>query len=241
MRHRPRPAAIQRYVRSSALAGFAALALTRASSADDAKEEALFGAIRTHDARTVATMVARDSLLVGARMKMLHWSPLHVAVVARDTAIVGLLIRRGANLQATDDYGSSPLHFSVSVPEDSTRALRARCRYVERQLLAAGARVDMPDRNGATTLHWAATKGDSAFALTLIRAGADVNAVAIVGGWTPLLGATAKGDRAMVRLLVRNGARLDLRDAKGRTPLIMAGQMKQEAVAGLLRQLGARE
>lgn len=67
-------------------------------------------------------------------------------------------------------------------------------------------------------------------------------------GWTPLHGAASRGADAIIRLLVERGARLDARDARGRTPLDLAeGHVLyisvyiRESSARLLRELARRQ
>ena len=67
-------------------------------------------------------------------------------------------------------------------------------------------------------------------------------------GWTPLHGAASRGADAIIRFLVERGARLDARDARGRTPLDLAeGHVLyisvyiRESSARLLRELMGRQ
>jgi len=60
-------------------------------------------------------------------------------------------------------------------------------------------------------------------------------------GNTPLHIAAQKRMRTVVRLLVAHGAALDQKNAKGQTPLAMAGRdTSDDSVAQLLRELGAK-
>ena len=55
-----------------------------------------------------------------------------------------------------------------------------------RTLLARRADVNAPQGDGMTALHWAADRGDSALAVELLRAKADVRLRTRIGAYTPL-------------------------------------------------------
>ena len=100
-------------------------------------------------------------------------TPLHAAARKGLKEVVELLIANGADVNAKDVLGQTPLHF-------------ADTKEIAELLVAAGADVSAKeDTRGRTPLHHAATKE---VAELLIAAGADVNAKAN-NGKTPLDGA----------------------------------------------------
>ncbi len=60
-------------------------------------------------------------------------------------------------------------------------------------------------------------------------------------GSTALHHAAIKGHLKIVRLLLAHGANLQLKDTKGRTPLMAATQQGQTAIVELLKQATARK
>jgi hypothetical protein len=84
-------------------------------------------------------------------------------MLVRSAAVAGLLIAAGADPNAVNDNGGTPLGWSVYLPSD-----------VGQLLLKAGARVDGPsDRDGRTTLWRAACAGHADLVAVLLAAGAD--------------------------------------------------------------------
>lgn len=74
---------------------------------------------------------------------------LHQAVADGDIEQVKLLISKGAEVSAKDDYGQTPLH----------RAVLMGHRDVVEFLVANGASIDPKDNAGRTPLHYAAWAG----------------------------------------------------------------------------------
>jgi hypothetical protein len=84
-------------------------------------------------------------------------------MLVRSAAVTGVLIAAGANPNAINDNGGTPLGWSVNLPTD-----------VGQLLLRAGARVDGPsDRDGRTPLWRAACVGHADLVAVLLAAGAD--------------------------------------------------------------------
>ena len=99
----------------------------------------------------------------------------------------------GADLNATEEDGETPLHVA---------ALRGPKETVE-LLLAKGADVNAKDENGVTPLHWTETEE---IAELLIANGADVNAKTN-DGHTPLDRAILNEDTETAALLRKHGAK----------------------------------
>lgn len=128
------------------------------------------------------------------------------------------LLAQGADPNATDSEGRTPVHRTASI-ENSQRTLRV--------LLEAGGRTDLGDGNGDTPLHLAAESSprlsedasvDAIRALLAYKA--DPNA-RNGRGETPLHVAarTHKFTNEGVKALLRAGAKTNLADSRGDTPL----------------------
>jgi len=131
---------------------------------------------------------------------------LFAAVDRSDVKAVSACLDKGANVNAQDDMGRTPLHRAVY-----------RDKEIAEVLIAKGADVNARDETGSTPLHWAVVDGRRAAAEVLIAKGADLDAVGIAHE-TPLLQAIRGNDLKMARLLVTSGANLPLRGEEG-TPL----------------------
>jgi ankyrin repeat protein/beta-lactamase regulating signal transducer with metallopeptidase domain len=122
---------------------------------------------------------------------------LHGAVASGDIEGVKRLIAQGADLNARNEKGQTPLHLSfTSRYGRSTTVL----------LISEGADVNAKDQAGETPLMMAAALGRLYQAEVLITQGADVNAKAN-NGETALLLAKEKGKTEMVELLRKYGAK----------------------------------
>lgn len=119
-------------------------------------------------------------------------SPLHAAVSAGASAMMELLLRHGANVNATNSQGETPLMLAA----DGGRLA------VVKTLLAAKADVNRQSALGRTALSYAAD-GQSEIVKALLAAQADPN-----GGTVdlPLAVAVGRRDLAMADTLLRAGA-----------------------------------
>jgi len=103
----------------------------------------------------------------------------------------------GADVNAKDDEGMTPLHFAAYVGR----------REIAELLIAAGADVNATDKHVMTPLHKAAFVGHKEIAELLIAKGGDVNAKD-VDGETPLdlaegVGGAALGNKKEITDLLR--------------------------------------
>lgn len=130
----------------------------------------------------------------------------------------------------TDDVGETALHFVVI--ENEMQAVR--------DLLAAGADTNHPDKRGNTPLMSAAGLGYSEMVVLLLEAGADPTATNDEGE-TALHLWVRNPDESILRALMRKGADLNAEDKLGETPLIRAGGWEgyQES-SGPVVPLGAK-
>ncbi len=144
------------------------------------------------------------------------------AVIAHDHEGVRFCLKAGMDPNSVNAIGNRPLHFSAQTGDIDTMALLleagaapdARTRVGDTPLsLAAGSghpdAVHLLLRQGAASsaeaLHAAAGAGQSAIAILLIEAGADVNKHAR-DGMTPLHAAVATRHADTVRTLLQAGA-----------------------------------
>jgi ankyrin repeat protein len=156
------------------------------------------------------------------------WTLLHVAVSdARKNAveICSVIIKNGADVNAKEGEGNTPLHLAVF--RTGRKDLSAEAYEGIIQLLL-GSKADVRARNhyGVTPLHFAVIQGADQHAIELLLAAKpDVNAkVANADAWTPLHGAVAAGRIDLLEILISHGADLRAKDGKGKTPLDVAEQ-----------------
>lgn len=137
------------------------------------------------------------------------------------------LLRRGADVNTTDDEGFTPLISAAASGSGAT--LRA--------LLGAGANVKAVNANGQTALHY--HKGRSPVITELLSAGADANASDMAGS-TPLHRAAGPGHLDALRALLAHPATtVDPVDRYGATPLHRACEEGRVEAAVVLLGHGA--
>lgn len=187
-----------------------------------------------------------------------HWrdaqgnSLLHWAVIHGDTPeaarTVAMLVETGADLEAVDALGRTPL----------LRAAEAGAVALVKQLAALGADWSARDDEGLTPILRAALAGreESVLALRGLGAGRDIHEAAATdnlpilthalradaalltavdhAGRTPLHWAAALGRMNALRFLIREGAPLDAVDEAWRTPYDLAIVHRQAEAGALL-------
>ncbi|MBI3849896.1 MAG: ankyrin repeat domain-containing protein [Verrucomicrobia bacterium] len=187
-------------------------------------------------ARMAQSRVAEFLLSNGADVNLNR--PLSYAAGDGHKAMVELLLRRGAAVNAVDGAGQTALH----------RAAERGFLSVAEALLAAKADPNLRDETARTSLTLAVENGSRPVAAALLAHGVDPNIVSRTRkNWgrdrttegAPLHFAVVRGDAAMVSLLLTNRADLTLRNSFGESPLDLAAILGKTAIAAQLLAAGA--
>ncbi|WP_338482336.1 ankyrin repeat domain-containing protein [Wolbachia endosymbiont (group A) of Ophion costatus] len=149
-----------------------------------------------------------------------------------DIQEVNSLINKGANVNATDQDGKTPLHWA---------AVKGHEEVVEALLGKHGIDVNLADKNKDTPLHSVLKKDniDINVLNALLRAeGINVNAQD-KDNRTPLHWATGRDNVEVVNVLIIKGADVNAQDKDNRTPLHFAAQNNNKEIVDALIKAGA--
>jgi len=136
----------------------------------------------------------------------------------------------GADVNAEDEYGFSPIHYACRRPS----------KKIAEYLLQSGASPNAisNNRSASSPLFLAIEGGDLEVIHLLVQHGANVD-LADENGVTPLQLAIQKSRRLVCAFLIFNNANLSLVDKDGHTPLHWAAWKKADRVVELLLKNGA--
>ena len=185
-------------------------------------------------------------------------TPLHDAALWGHKEIAELLLANGADVNAKDDDGDTPLDVAILRNDKETADLLRKhggktteeleeiFHAIEdgnieavKQHLAAGADVNAKDNIEWTPLHMAADLGYKEIVELLLTNGADVNAKDYKGV-TPLHDAALWGHKEIAELLLAKGADVNAKANDGKTPLDWAIEKNRTETADLLRKHGGK-
>jgi len=155
-------------------------------------------------------------------------APLADAAESKNTALVGTLLEKKADLNAPQADGMTALHWATY--HDNADLVK--------RFLAAGAAAKAANRYGVTPLSLAATSGSAKIVEMLLEAGADPND-ALPGGETVLMTAARTGRLAPVQVLLAKGADINAKERKGQTALMWAAAEGNLEVVDALLKAGA--
>jgi ankyrin repeat protein len=158
---------------------------------------------------------AQEKTLAGARDNGARTSrQLALAIQRDDLIVVNALLERGANANAADRYGMSPLMLAC---------VNGNASIVDR-LLKAGADPNSASPGGETALMTASRTGSAAAIKILLAHGAGVNATERGRGQTALMWAAATNNVDAVKALIDAGADVH---ARSHGPMAMAAGAKE--------------
>ncbi len=159
----------------------------------------------------------------------LHGASLKDAVKRGDVEAVRTMLKAGADANAADPDGSTPLHWAV----------QAESLEIANLLLAAGAKPAVATRYKITPMAIAAEAGNAAIVEKLLDAGVDPNATS-EEDQTALMSASLNGKPEAIRALLRRGAKVNAAESfKGQTALMFAAGEGNTSAAELLLEFGA--
>ncbi|RDW67885.1 hypothetical protein BP6252_09281 [Coleophoma cylindrospora] len=152
----------------------------------------------------------------------------HLAAYFGIRTVIKPLLEQGADINATDTFGSTPLQWA------------SQTRHVEvvQQLLQHGADVKAATSDRQTPLHLASQTGYVEVVQQLLEYSADIKVVDR-DGWTPLHWASQRGHIEAVQQLLKYSADIKAVDRNGSTPLHLASQNSHVEVAQQLLDQGA--
>ncbi|KAL7800940.1 ankyrin repeat-containing domain protein [Trichoderma afarasin] len=156
-------------------------------------------------------------------------TPLHIAAEHGPSEAIELLCGLGADLNALDDFGQTPLLISIYKKKWDIAEL----------LIKAGADVDADERKGYAPLLGAVIGGSDRIVQLLLKAKVDVDAVD-EGGYSPLHLAVSQHQLKILQQLLNAGAKIDaVSEYRNQTPLHIAVRNKYRDIVKILLEKGA--
>ncbi|KAK1151855.1 B-cell lymphoma 3 protein [Acipenser oxyrinchus oxyrinchus] len=142
----------------------------------------------------------------------LRQTPLHLAVITHQPQLVSHLVGQGASAMLLDRNGQTAIHLACEHSQlDCLQEILGRSQD----------KLDLEARNyqGFTPLHIAVNNNGKDLLATLLNRGADIDAVDIKSGRSPLIHAVELNSLEMVNFLIEHGAHVNAQSYSGNTAL----------------------
>src|SRR6266511_2256851 len=192
----------------------------------DPKVAAAVTAVRSEPRRVIEQLIAGDREIVKAH-DLAGSTLLHHAAGFGTIETMALLLDSGADVNAKNRRGSTPLHWAM---HDEAKV---------RLLLSRGAAINAKQVEGRTPLYLAASLGNGRSILRLVLERGGDPSIATVNGQTPLMAAAVRGDVEGMRLLIDSKADVNVQNGAGETALMFAASNGNPKAVALLLDRGA--
>jgi len=180
-----------------------------------------------------------------------------------DYETVKYLIEKGANINAVDKNGYSPISLAawrgyenivnllldknaviIVSGKDGSKLLQYACDKklikLYKKIILEGGDIFSLNSNFQTPMYWASIGGAEEIIEDLIKKGMSVNSKDIYG-WTPLHYACYFGRDTVVEILIKNGANLDEKTPLNETPFYLAHLRENLSITDILTSKGANQ
>ncbi|XP_067623198.1 ankyrin-3-like [Eurosta solidaginis] len=173
---------------------------------------------------------------------------LNIAVKKECIEIVEALLQHNADINASDEYGRTALHFTALSESEDFFGFGFRTNKdpdtnikgeIAKLLLSKGANVDAQTKNGVTALHTATQKGYVKVVEALFKYNANVNC-GVKSDITPLHFSAQRGNDEISMMLFNKGANVNAKQKDGITALHIATQNGHKEVVKVLLEWGAK-
>lgn len=134
-------------------------ALEDEALSEDVIQSALQAAVRLGKERAIRMLVGKGAK-VDWRHESTGWTLLHTAVEHGMASSIRELVQLGADINAADLEGATPLHLAIDVEADAVEQTGREPDWnIVELLLGLGADTAIQDKHGKTAADWAATTG----------------------------------------------------------------------------------
>jgi ankyrin repeat protein len=156
---------------------------------------------------------------------------LQQAPVYGKTAILKVLISKGANVNTADKYGNTVLHYAIE--KNSLTDVKA--------IVEAGANLTTPNQDGYLPLNLAVMYSNAEMVSYLLSKGAPIESKRVSSGVTALQQAPVYGKTDILKLLISKGADVNAADKYGNTALHYAIEKNRLDDVNLLVVAGGKQ